>query len=85
MFIPCPFEHQSSPLIWRINRIEYLSVTLPPLFISSANGLFVDVVHQCLDQTSFQCVDTSSNGLRGQESSIGTLTVPKFQRDSTGM
>ena len=45
------------------------------IFSWSPNGLFITEVHRCLNQMSFQCIDTSDSGLQGQESSIGTLTV----------
>lgn len=77
IFIPCPFEFQSSPSIWRINDKEYTSVTLPssPFELSLNGYIFIEVVTSCLNQTSFQCIDTSSDDLRGRESRIGVLTV----------
>lgn len=59
----------------RINGSDYTSTTLPSLFSWSPNGLFITEVHRCLDQTSFQCINTSDSGLQGQESNVGTLTV----------
>ncbi len=76
VFIPCPYASRYfAPSIWRINGTEYTSATLPPIFSLGSNGLYIDEVHKCLDQTSFQCIDTSESGLQWQESSIGTLSV----------
>ena len=76
VFIPCPYISQElAPSIWRINGTDYTSTTLPVLFLWSPNGFFITEVHRCLNQTSFQCIDTSDSGLQGQESSVGTLTV----------
>ena len=44
-------------------------------FFWSRNGLFITEVHRCLNQTTFQCIDTSDSGLREQKSDVGTLTV----------
>ena len=44
-------------------------------FSWSHDGLYIKEVHRCLNQTSFQCIDTSDSGLRGQESDVGTLKV----------
>ena len=78
VFISCPFEFRSTPSVWRINGTDYTSATLPsPPFELNSNGLFIDMAHQCLNQTSFQCIDTSTDDLRGQESKIGVLTVTK--------
>lgn len=87
IFIPCPFEFQSSPSIWRINDREYTSVTLPSIpFELRSGGLFIREAYECLNQTSFQCIDTSTYDLRGQESRIGVLTVTKSDppSNSTG-
>ena len=76
VFIPCPYiSRELAPSIWRINGTDYTSATLPSLFSWSPSGLFISEVHRCLNQTSFQCIDTSDSGLQGRESSIGTLTV----------
>ena len=75
IFIPCPFESQFIPSIWRINGIDYISATLPSIYTLAPSGLSIKEVHKCLDQTSFQCIDVSGSGLGGQESNVGTLTV----------
>ena len=72
VLIPCPFE----PVVWRINRRDYISVTLPPLYLWIPNGLVIRKVYACMDQSSFQCIDMPKNDLSGiRESDIGTLTV----------
>ena len=72
VFIPCPFE----PVIWRINGRDFISATLPPLYLWTPNGLIIKKVYACMDQSSFQCIDTPKNSLTGiRESDIGTLTV----------
>ena len=72
MFIPCPFE----PSVWRIDERDYISATLPSLYLWTPSGLIIKKIYTCLDQSSFQCIDTSKNGLTGiRESDIGTLTV----------
>lgn len=76
VFIPCPYiSRELAPSIWRINETEYTSATLPSIFSLDSDGLFINMVHRCLDQTSFQCIDTSERGLQWRESSIGTLSV----------
>ena len=75
MFIPCPFEFSPTPSIWRINGTDYTSSTLPSIYSLSPGGLFINTVMSCLNQTSFQCIDTAGVGLVGQGSSVGTLTV----------
>ena len=73
---PCPYYSQElAPPIWRINGTDYTSATLPSIFSLDSNRLYISEVHKCLDQTSFQCIDTSDSGLQGRESNIGTLTV----------
>ena len=68
IFIPCPFGFWSSPSIWKIDDKEYTSVTLPsPPFELSSSGLFIDAAYRYLNQTSFQCIDTSHIGLRGEK------------------
>ena len=75
VFIPCPFEFQPTPSLWMINRTAYSSATLPSLFTLNPGGLLIKIVHRCLDQTSFQCIDTSSNSLAGQKSMCSVLTL----------
>ena len=76
VFIPCPFEFRPAPSIWKINGTEYSSTTLPSaIYTQTAGGLFIKRVDKCLNQTSFQCIDTSFNSLQGEPSSIGYLTV----------
>ena len=75
VFIPCPFEHRSTAPIWRINGTDYTIATLPSIYSLSSSGLFINRVDKCLDQTTFQCIDTSDSRLEGQESSVGTLQV----------
>ena len=75
VFIPCPFEFQPTPSLWMINKTAYSSATLPSLFTLNPGGLLIKIVHRCLDQTSFQCIDTSSNSLAGLKSSVAILTV----------
>ena len=75
VFIPCPFEFQPTPSLWMINKTAYSSATLPSLFTLNPGGLLIKTVHRCLDQTSFQCIDTSSNSLAGRKSSVAILTV----------
>lgn len=76
MFISCPFDVQSTPPIWKINGIDYTAVTLPSkLFSLTPGGLFINEVHECLNQTSYQCIDTSDDILQGKVSDIGVLTV----------
>ena len=75
VFIPCPFEFSPTPSLWRINGTDYTSSMLPSIFSLSPGGLFINTVVSCLDQTSFQCIDTSGDGLVGQGSSVGVLTV----------
>ena len=70
VFIPCPFEFQPTPSLWMINKTSYSSATLPLLFSLNPSGLLIKIIHRCLDQTSFQCIDTSSNSLAGQKSSV---------------
>ena len=83
IFIPCPFGFRSSPSIWRINNREYTSVTLPsPPFEQSSSGIFIEAAYRCLNDTSFQCFDTSNDDLRGENSSVGILTVNPI--NSTG-
>lgn len=55
--------------------MDYTSATLPSIYYLVPSGLFIKKVYKCLNQTSFQCIDTSGSGLRGQESNVGTLTV----------
>ena len=76
VFIPCQsFEFQPTPPIWRINGIDYTTATLPSLFFHVPGGLFIRRVHRCLNGYTFQCIDTSGDGLVGRNSSIGTLIV----------
>ena len=75
VFIPCPFEFRPAPSIWRINGTDYTTATLPSIYSWTPGGLFISVADPCLNQTSFQCIDTSYGGLQAQESSIGILTV----------
>ena len=75
VFIPCSFERQSTAPVWRINGTDYTIATLPSIYSLSPDGLFINSVDKCLDQTTFQCIYTSNSGLEGQKSSIGTLTV----------
>ena len=75
VFFPCPFELQPTPPIWRINGTDYTVATLPSIYSLSPSGLFVNRVDKCLDQTTFQCIDTSDSRLEGRESSVGTLRV----------
>ena len=76
VFIPCPYASRNlAPSIWRMNGTEYTSATLPSIFSLDSDGLFITATHRCLDQTVFQCIDTSERGLQWRESSIGTLTV----------
>ena len=76
VFIPCPFIRRDlAPSIWRINETDYTSATLPSIFIWSRDGLFIKEVHRCLNQTSFQCIDTSDSGFRERKSDVGTLKV----------
>lgn len=80
VFIPCPFEFQPTPSIWRINGTDYTSATLPFIYSLAPSGLFINTVHRCLNQTSFQCIDTSDSGLQGQKSSIGFLNVTSKEK-----
>lgn len=76
MFIPCQiFEFRPTPPIWLINEKDYTSATLPSLFSQVAGGLFIGRIDACLDGYTFQCIDTSGDGLVGRRSHIGTLTV----------
>ena len=75
VFIPCPFEFRSTPSIWRINGTDYTASTLPSIYRLAPSGLLIKTVHRCLNQTSFQCIDTSSTSLREEVSDIGVLTV----------
>ena len=75
VFIPCPFEFRSTPSIWRINGTDYTASTLPSIYRLAPSGLFINTVHRCLNQTSFQCIDTSSTSLQEELSDIGVLTV----------
>ena len=75
VFIPCPFEFRSTPSIWRIRGMEYTAATIPPVYSITPGGLFINTVHVCMNQTSFQCIDTSDNALAEQLSDIGILTV----------
>ena len=76
VFIPCQaFEFRPTLPIWLINGKDYTSATLPSLFSQVSSGLFIRRIHTCLDGYTFQCIDTSGDGLVGRSSRIGTLTV----------
>ena len=75
VFIPCPYEFSTAPVIWRINGTDYSSYTLPSMYLLTPGGIFIRKVTHCFDQTSFQCIDTSNDGIVGQGSSVGVLTV----------
>jgi hypothetical protein len=75
VFIPCPYKFSNAPVIWRINGTDYSSYTLPSMYLLTPAGIFIKKVTNCFDQTSFQCIDTSNDGIVGQGSSIGVLTV----------
>ena len=75
VFIPCPFEFRPAPSIWKIDRTYYTTATIPSIYSITSSGLFINTVHVCLNQTSFQCVDTSDNALEEEVSDIGILTV----------
>ena len=76
MFIPCPFEFRPTPSIWRINGIDFTIATIPSdLYSVTPSGLFINTVLVCLNQTSYQCIDTSDDALQEQVSEIGFLTV----------
>ena len=57
------------------NGTEFFGATLPPIFTQIPGGLFINTVNRCLNHTSFQCIDTSGEGLQGEVSDIGFLTV----------
>lgn len=76
VFIPCPFEFRPTPFIWRINGIDFTTATIPStLYLLFTSGLFINTVLVCMNQTSFQCIDTSDDALQEQVSEIGYLTV----------
>ena len=76
VLIPCRiFESEPALPIWCINGKDYTSATLPSLFSQVAGGLFIGRIDVCLDGYTFQCIDTSGDGLVGRRSRIGTLTV----------
>lgn len=75
VFIPCPFEFRPTPSTWRIDGTDYTAATIPSIYSITPSGLFINTVHVCLNQTSFQCVDASNNALEEQVSDIGILTV----------
>ena len=71
VFIPCPFEFRPAPPIWKIlNGTEYFDATLPSIYTQTFGGLFIKIVHRCLNYTSFQCVDISDDTLQGEERAI---------------
>ena len=80
VFIPCPYEFQPAPSIWRINGTAYSSSTLSSQYSLNPGGLLIKAIHRCLDGTSFQCIDTSGSSLAGQKSSVGILTVISRQK-----
>ena len=65
--------------------MDYTSSTLPSIYSLSPGGLFINIVTSCLDQTSFQCIDTANDGLVGQGSSVGVLTVSNSQEICEGI
>ena len=75
VFIPCPFEFRPTPSIWKIDGTYSTAATIPSIYSITPGGLFINTVHVCLNQTSFQCIDTSNNALEEQVSDIGILTV----------
>ena len=75
VFISCPYEFRPTPSIWKIDGTYYTAATIPSIYSITSSGLFINTVHVCLNQTSFQCVDTSDNALEEQVSDIGILTV----------
>lgn len=75
MFIPCPFEFQPSPPVWRIGGIDFTSSTLPSIFTLDPGGIYINNVTACLNGLTFQCIDTSGAGLLGRGSLTGILTV----------
>lgn len=87
VFIPCPFEFRPAPSIWIINETDYTAATIASLnFTITPGGLFINTVTVCLNQTSFQCIDTSNNALEQEVSDVGILTVTPSQtiRNCTG-
>ena len=84
VFMPCPFEFRPTPSIWKIGGKDYTATTIPSIFSITPGGLFINTVHICLNQTSFQCIDTSDNALEEQLSDIGILTVVTSQDNCTG-
>ena len=76
MFISCPFEFRPTPSIWRINGIDFTAATInSTLYSLTPSGLFINVVLKCMNQTSYQCIDTSDDVLQEQVSEIGFLMV----------
>ena len=58
VFIPCPFGNiPSTPPVWRINGTDHTIATLPLIYSIDPSGIYINEVHKCMDQTSFQCVD----------------------------
>ena len=80
VFIPCPFEFHLTPSIWRINGIDFTTATIPStLYSLTPGGLFINRVLVCMNQTSYQCIDTSDDVLQEQVSEIGYLTVTSIE------